>query len=134
MKKHIPISALLLIIWSSCSKEVVKKITPAETHTSFKEMVVHPSFTWESADEVLVYITGIETPVEIQNTFIISSDDNTRTYYKGNHKMSESFDIKIKVPSQVKMLRCSFGSISKVLEIQNRQLHFDYLPELPPVE
>jgi hypothetical protein len=123
----------LLIAASSCTKVKDVESTPNTYKPgSFKEIKVADNFNWNTTNNISLSVQGFESISPIRNTFIVSSEDQKEVYFASNTLMSESFTTNIDLPSHVKQVRVTFGSISKVLDVNAKNINFDYL--LPIVE
>lgn len=102
--------------------------------TNFKEIKVSDNFTWKTTNSITINVQGFESISPITNTFIISSEDQKDVYYSSNTLMSESFKANFDLPIHVKKLNVNFGTISKVIDVNNNELTFDYLMPAPAEE
>jgi len=123
----------LLVAASSCTKVKDVESTPNTTKPgSFKEIKVADNFTWNTTNSISLNVQGFESLTPIKNTFIVSSEDQKDVYYASNTLMSENFTANFDLPIHVKKININFGTISKVVDVNSKNLTFDYL--VPVVE
>ena len=123
----------LLVAASSCTKVKDVESTPViNKPTNFKEIKVADNFKWNTTNSISLNVQGFESISPITNTFIISSEDQKEVYFASNTLMSENFTANFDLPTHVKKIRVTYGSISKVLDVNAKNISFDYL--LPEVE
>jgi hypothetical protein len=53
-------------------------------------------------------------------------------YFASNTLMSESFVANLDLPIHVKKIKVSFGTISKIVDVNSKNISFDYL--IPVIE
>lgn len=128
--KNIKSILILLFISSfimSCKKDLMSVGDPSITPiNSFKEIKTSTNFDWKTSAPVLINITPIPTLSNITNTLLIKTENGDVVFSK-LQTMSESFSGEVLVPTKIKKLVVSFGSISKTLDIENNQINFNYL-------
>ena len=97
------------------------------TVTTFKNLVVSPSFNWQTTKSVSVNVTVPSW--EPNQTLKIYSADNSELYYAGFPNSSGQISANITVPAASNMLKLVYGSGSKfksVLTGVDTQLSYDY--------
>jgi hypothetical protein len=132
MKKLMIIAAIAIAGLSSCKKSLMEKATPVnrtQNASKFAEIKVQENFDWKTTKEFSLNVSGLETIAPVQGTMKVTSDDGKIVFYQGSHKMNESFNVKFLVPSHIKGLNVSFGSITKNFSTLAQQIQFDYLTE-----
>jgi hypothetical protein len=123
----------LLIAASSCTKVKDVESTPNTTKPgSFKEIKVADNFNWSTSKSIILNVQGFESAAPVANTFIVSSEDQKEVYFASNTLMSETFKADFDLPIHVKKIKVSFGTITKVLDVNANNINFDYL--MPVVE
>jgi hypothetical protein len=123
----------LLVVASSCTKVKDVESTPNTSKpASFKEIKVADNFTWNTNNNISLNVQGFESISPIRNTFIVSSEDQKEVYFASNTLMSETFKADFDLPIHVKKIKVSFGTITKVLDVNANNINFDYL--MPVVE
>ncbi|MFZ4797815.1 MAG: hypothetical protein ACOYMA_09995 [Bacteroidia bacterium] len=133
MKKiNLIVGLILLVLASSCTKVKDAELAPSTKASNFKEIKVADSFKWNTNNSIILNVNGFESISAIRNTFIVSSEDKKEVYFASNTLMSESFKANFDLPIHVKKINVTFGSISKVLDVNTNTITFDYL--LPIVE
>lgn len=134
--KHIKLltGIAIIIAASSCTKIKDADYTPTTSPkaNNFKEIKVADNFNWSTTNNIKLNVLGFASISPISNTFIVSSENQKEVYFASNTLMSESFTANFDLPSHVKQVRVTFGSISKVLDVNSKNISFDYL--LPVVE
>lgn len=123
----------LLIAASSCTKVKDVESTPNTTKPgSFKEIKVADNFNWSTSKSIILNVQGFESAAPVANTFIVSSEDQKEVYFASNTLMSETFKADFDLPIHIKKIKVSFGTITKVLDVNANNINFDYL--MPVVE
>jgi hypothetical protein len=123
----------LLVAASSCTKVKDVESTPNTTKPgSFKEIKVADNFNWSTSKSIILNVQGFESAAPVANTFIVSSEDQKEVYFASNTLMSETFKADFDLPIHVKKIKVSFGTITKVLDVNANSINFDYL--MPVVE
>lgn len=123
----------LLVAASSCTKVKDVESTPNTTKPgSFKEIKVADNFNWSTSKSIILNVQGFESAAPVTNTFIVSSEDQKEVYFASNTLMSETFKADFDLPIHVKKIKVSFGTITKVLDVNANTINFDYL--MPVVE
>ncbi len=126
-------TAIALTLAASCTKlkEVDNSPTTNQNKaTNFKTIKVADNFNWNTSDVVKLNVAGLNTLAKIKNTMVVSSEDQKTVYYTANTEMSNSFTTELTLPKNVKNIKVSYGSISKVVSIQGNTANFDYLTEV----
>jgi hypothetical protein len=123
----------LLVAASSCTRVKDVENTPTPNKPSnFKEIKVADNFTWNTTNNVTLNVQGFAGNDRIANTFIVSSEDQKDVYFASNTLMSESFVANLDLPIHVKKIKVSFGTISKIVDVNSKNISFDYL--IPVIE
>jgi hypothetical protein len=134
--KHIKLltGIAIIIAASSCTKIKDADYIPTNSPkaNNFKEIKVADNFNWSTTKNIELNVIGFASISPISNTFIVTSENQKEIYFASNTLMSESFTANFDLPSHVKQVRVNFGSISKVLDVNAKNINFDYL--LPIVE
>jgi hypothetical protein len=134
--KHIKLltGIAIIIAASSCTKIKDADYIPTNSPkaNNFKEIKVADNFNWSTTKNIELNVIGFASISPISNTFIVTSENQKEIYFASNTLMSESFTANFDLPSHVKQVRVTFGSISKVLDVNAKNINFDYL--LPIVE
>jgi hypothetical protein len=123
-------TAIALTLAASCTKLKEVDNSPnlnQNKATSFKTLKVSDNFNWNTSELVKVNVSGLNTLTKITNTMIISSEDQKTVYYTANIEMSNTFVAELTLPKNVKNVKVSYGSISKVVPIQGNTANFNYL-------
>jgi hypothetical protein len=123
-------TAIALTLAASCTKLKEVDNSPSLNQnkaTSFKTLKVSDNFNWNTSELVKVNVSGLNTLTKITNTMIISSEDQKTVYYTANIEMSNTFVAELTLPKNVKTVKVSYGSISKVVSIQGNTANFNYL-------
>jgi hypothetical protein len=123
-------TAIALTLAGSCTKLKEVDNSPnlnQNKATSFKTLKVSDNFNWNTSELVKVNVSGLNTLTKITNTMIISSEDQKTVYYTANIEMSNTFVAELTLPKNVKNVKVSYGSISKVVSIQGNNANFNYL-------
>ena len=125
----------LLVAASSCTKiKDVENTANPNKPSNFKEIKVSDNFTWNTTNNISLNVQGFESISPIRNTFIVSSEDQKEVYFASNTLMSENFTTNIDLPIHVKKIKVSFGTITKVLDVNSKTITFDYLMPAPAEE
>ncbi|HMM11178.1 MAG TPA: hypothetical protein PKE03_03690 [Bacteroidales bacterium] len=95
-----------------------------------EKLKITASFDWKTTQNVQVQVQGLQVPVQVMRTIVIS-DGQQAEFYKGMQAMNANATYDLVVPAYLKELRVSFGTISKTLPIQNGIVVFNYIPNLP---
>ncbi|MBK9292259.1 MAG: hypothetical protein IPM52_11625 [Bacteroidetes bacterium] len=131
MKRYLILLAGLLILgFSSCQKDPIIK---PEKPGSMADLKVSNQFDWKTTQNVEVQVQGLQLPVQVQRTIVIS-DGQQAVFYKGMQAMNANVTYNIVVPAYLRELKVSFGTISKTLPIQNGKVVFNYIPNLPETD
>ncbi|MFY7733396.1 MAG: hypothetical protein ACOVSR_07905 [Bacteroidia bacterium] len=134
--KHIKLitGIAMIIAASSCTKIKDADYTPTTNPkaNNFKEIKVSNNFNWSTTNNIELNVIGFASISPISNTFIVSSTDQKEVYFASNTLMSENFVANFDLPAPVKQIKITYGSISKVLDVNAKNINFDYL--LPVVE
>lgn len=134
--KHIKLltGIAIIIAASSCTKIKDADYIPTNSPkaNNFKEIKVTDNFNWSTTNNIELNVIGFASISPISNTFIVSSIDQKEVYFASNTLMSENFVANFDLPAPVKQIKVTYGSISKVLDINAKNINFDYL--LPVVE
>ena len=123
-------TAIALTLAASCTKLKEVDNSPnlnQNKATSFKTLKISDNFNWNTSELVKVNVSGLNTLTKITNTMIISSEDQKTVYYTANIEMSNTFVAELTLPKNVKTVKVSYGSISKVVSIQGNNANFNYL-------
>ena len=120
-------SALFLLaffVLAGCNKMP----SPVQTAvTSFKDLVVSPSFDWQTTKSVSVNVT---VPSWEPNQILkIYSSDNTELYYAGFPNSSGQITANITVPAAANMIKLEYGkgnTFKSVLTGIDNQLSYNY--------
>jgi len=123
-------TAIALTLAASCTKLKEVDNSPnlnQNKATSFKTLKISDNFNWNTSELVKVNVSGLNTLTKITNTMIISSEDQKTVYYTANIEMSNTFVAELTLPKNVKTVKVSYGSISKVVSIQGNTANFNYL-------
>jgi hypothetical protein len=123
-------TAIAVTLAASCTKLKEVDNSPnlnQNKATSFKTLKVSDNFNWNTSELVKVNVSGLNTLTKITNTMIISSEDQKTVYYTANIEMSNTFVAELTLPKNVKNVKVSYGSISKVVSIQGNTANFNYL-------
>lgn len=131
MKNISLLLAIVVLGMTSCKKDLIEKAGPAPTSSvsKFSEIKASETFDWKTSKEYTLQVTGMNTIADANGTFKVTSLDGKIIFYQAAHKMNESFTSKFKVPSHIKDLTLSFGSIRKNVSTVNTNIQFNYLPE-----
>jgi hypothetical protein len=128
MKKYaILLTGLSLLALASCQKDPIIK---PEKPTSIEELKISASFDWKTTQKVRVQVQGLQVPVEVKRTIVISDGQKVQ-FYKGLQDINANVTYDLVIPAYLKELTISFGTISKTLMIQNGNVVFNYIPNLP---
>ncbi len=134
--KHIKLltGIAIIIAASSCTKIKDADYIPTNSPkaNNFKEIKVADNFNWSTTNNIELNVIGFASISPISNTFIVSSIDQKEVYFASNTLMSENFVANFDLPAPVKQIKVTYGSISKVLDVNAKNINFDYL--LPVVE
>lgn len=127
--------ALIQVTFTSCKKleNVEPKPVIVPTVTNFKQIKVDPSFDWKSTSNVTLNIAAANTPVTITNTLVVKTETGV-IIYKKLQKMNEAFTTNVVVPSSLKKVVVSYGSIVKTIDISNKTINFNFITETTVVE
>lgn len=139
MKKEYLVAITLIaftqIAFTSCKKvenaEAKPVITP--TVTNFKQIKADPTFNWKSTSNVKLTIAAANTPVTITNTLVIKTEAGV-IIYKKLQKMNEDYTTNLVVPSSLKKVVVTYGSIVKTIDISNNKIDFNFITETTVVE
>jgi hypothetical protein len=139
MKKEyflaVALLALIQVTFTSCKKleDVEPKTVIVPTVTSFKQIKVDPSFNWKSTRNVTFNIAAANTPVTITNTLVMKTETGV-IIYKKFQRMNEAFTTNLTVPTSLKKVVVSYGSIVKTIDISNNKIDFNFITETTIVE
>lgn len=136
--KSITVTAILLgiISMASCKKDVeLQKENPVipGSATSFKEMKVSPTFNWKSAQVVALKVEAANSPITITNTLIVKTESG-EVIFKKLQNMNDSYTGALTLPTSLKKVVISFGSITKTVDIVGSTINFNFVTESIPVE
>ncbi|OYU95002.1 MAG: hypothetical protein CFE21_11880 [Bacteroidetes bacterium B1(2017)] len=130
MKTLTIVSALLVFGLTSCKKDILEKATPTSNIvpvSNFKEIKASENFDWKTSKEINLKIFGFKTASPISRTLIVSSIDDKIVFYQGLQVMEQDGLIKLTIPSHIKDIKVTYGSIQKTLSVSQSELQFDYL-------
>jgi hypothetical protein len=127
--------ALIQVTFTSCKKleNAEPKIETPSSITNFKQIKVDPSFNWKSTRSVTFNIAPANTPVTISNTLVVKTETGT-IIYKKLQKMNEDFTTYLELPSNLKKVVVTYGSIVKTIEVINNKIDFNFITETTVVE
>ncbi len=137
-KEHLLVFVLIALIqttFTSCKKleNAESKTETTPKITNFKQIKVDPSFDWKSTSNVTLNIAAANTPVTITNTLVVKTETGV-VIYKKLQKMNEAFTTSLVVPSSLKKVVVSYGSIVKTIDITNKRIDFNFITETTLVE
>lgn len=123
MKKLLYIAILLIFV--SCQKEY-----NIEQPHEILNLNVSSNFDWKTSKEISLNVIGIkEIDTTISNILYVKSSVGDTVYYKDFLKMSKDYDIKFVVPSTETKVILVYGSKTKMIELQENKISFDYITE-----
>jgi hypothetical protein len=126
------VGLVLIVLASACTKIKEAELAPTTKASNFKEIKVADNFKWNTSSNIIINVNGLETISPIRNTFVISSEDQKEVFFTSNTLMSETFKANFDLPIHVKKIKITFGTLSKVMDVNTNNITFDYL--LPIVE
>mgnify|MGYP006180569677 CR=1 FL=1 len=85
------------------------------------------SFNWSTQKNVEINVNGIKPLAGEHNVLKVSSIDGKSVFFSGNYSMADNISEKINIPRLNTQVRVSFGSINKIVTIENNQINFSYL-------
>ena len=135
MKHSIIIAFVLLVLTSSCKKDILKEPVPNPSEQvgqveKFNQIKANDNFNWQNTKVIDFTVIGMSEMNGISNTLKVSDLSGDVTYLKVKLSMSENFQRKLIIPSDVKLIKVSYGSITKTYNPQSGSVNFDYILEV----
>ena len=103
-------------------------VVPTDPETIF-DLKINSEFDWKTTKALSVNVTGLPVPETVKNTLLIRSEDGKAVYYNNQHPMNQTFSVDVAVPSYLKKIVISYGTISKTMDITGNTLEFNYIVE-----
>lgn len=137
-KEHLLVIMLIAftqIAFTSCKKveNAEPKTVISPTVSNFKQIKADPTFNWKSTSNVKFTIASANTPVTISNTLVVKTETGT-IIYKKLQKMNEDFTTYLVLPSNLKKVVVTYGSIVKTIDVINNNIDFNFITETTVVE
>jgi hypothetical protein len=130
MKNLIFIFTLVTIGLSSCKKDLIENATPTNNTSSinqFKEIKTSENFDWKTTKEITLNVYGYKTINTVSGTLRVSTVDDKIIFHQALQTMEQSGTIKLTIPSHIKDVKISFGSIQKTFNTSQSTIEFEYL-------
>jgi len=136
MKNTIKKFALVMLATSllaSCAKNLQPGDPIPGVPSRFSDLKVSTSFTWATTKTVSVKVSGFEGDAPIRKSLVLSRKNMPGSYYRGNHLMSESFNVNLTIPTALDSLVVTYGSVSKTYAISGPEIEVNYVVNYPDV-
>jgi hypothetical protein len=132
MKNSIILAFTLLALTSSCKKDLFIEQSPTPSDNvakvdKFNKIKTSDAFNWESTKLIDFTVSGMSDMTGISNTLKVTNVAGDVEYLKVKLSMSDNFQSKISIPSNVKLIKVSYGSITKIYNPQTGSVKFDYI-------
>lgn len=111
----------------ACQKELAEKASKTQETTRFEDLKVSDSFNWSTNIDVTFNVVGIKALAHEENVLRVTSLDGKETYFIGLYNMGQDISAPLNIPQATRQVRVSFGSIVKVLLVNNGSINFTYL-------
>ena len=132
MKKlNIIIYAALALSLSACKKESLETDIPKEEAKDLNDLKVNSTFNWSTQVIVELNVEGIKPLAAEHNVLKVTSVDGKDIFFIGNYSMADNVSEKFNIPSLNNEVRVSFGSINKIVFVENNKLEFSYISNAP---
>lgn len=120
---------IILIVFASCRKELnIDNATNNEVEvTKFKEIKTASSFDWRLTQTITFLVTPSTCPIKFERTLTISSEDGREVFLSVLLSASDSYSTTLFIPSRIKNVKITFGSLNKYVAISNKTIKFDYI-------
>ncbi len=130
MKKLIYLAFMaILLLFSSCMDDFDLNTVPTKGAKSMDELKVSPDFKWNTSKTIEVKITGLPVLKDVSVTkSLLTVRNNKEVYYSGFHAINENNEMKIIVPSTIKDIQLTFGSILLDAKIIDNSVSFSFIP------
>ena len=124
--------SLCLLAWS-CKKdfqELQPNVSPQTKITAaFTDLKVNSNFDWKNERSVIIHVTPLEMGDAIMNSLKVKLPGSNKAIYATKIAMNSPFSTTLKIPAAVNEVNITYGSISKMVAIQNGIINFDFLTE-----
>ena len=118
---------LLIASFISCKKDSIETDGPKEEVKELNDIKASSSFNWSTQQNVSFNVEGFKPLASEYNVLKVSSVDGKSVFFSGNYSMADNVSEKISIPRLNTQVRVSFGSINKIVTIENNQINFSYL-------
>ncbi len=136
MKNTIGKFALVMLaisLLASCAKNLKPGDPIPGVPSRFSDLKVTTSFTWATTKTIAVKVNGFEGDTPIRKSLVLSGKNMPGSYYRGNHLMSESFNVNLTIPTALDSLVVTYGSVSKTYAVSGPEIEVDYVVNYPDV-
>jgi hypothetical protein len=132
MNKFFFLFAFIAFGLTSCKKDLIERATPVSSNSvsKFSEIKASETFDWKTSKAITLQVKGFQSISDAKSTLKVTSLDGKIIFYQAAHAMSETFNTQIMVPSHIKDLSISYGSIQKNVSTSINNISFNYLPEV----
>jgi hypothetical protein len=121
----------VLLSLSSCIKDNLNEPTTSTNAQTMKELIAPKAFKWNTAQTVVVNITGLPTIEDVRAT--LSVGDSQNTFYSGLHLMSENHILTLEIPAVDKELKLKFGATEQIAIIKDGKASFSFIPAITDI-
>jgi hypothetical protein len=118
---------LLIASFISCKKDSIEINDPKEEIKELNNINTSSSFNWSTQHNITFMVEGLKPLANEYNVLKVSSIDGKSVFFSGNYSMADDVSEKINIPRINTQVRVSFGSINKIVTIENNQINFSYL-------
>lgn len=118
---------LLIASFISCKKDSVEIDVPKEEVKELNDIKASSSFNWSTQQNVSFNVQGFKPLANEFNVLKVASVDGKSIFFSGNYSMADNVSEQINIPRLNGQVRVSFGSINKIITIENNQINFSYL-------
>lgn len=124
---------LAISLLASCAKNLKPGDPIPGVPSRFSALKVSTSFTWATTKALTVKVNGFEGDAPIRKSLVLSGKNMPGSYYRGNHLMSESFNVNLTIPTALDSLVVSYGSVSKTYAVSGPEIEINYVVNYPDV-
>lgn len=121
----IPVLAVFML--TACEKFPADE-TSNKPASELNDLKVSESFTWSTAQNIELEITGLPTVVPVTSTLSITTTDGA-VLFNGLHTMSDNVTLSLYAPAQERELLLFYGSSSYKVSVLNSKALFSFIPE-----
>jgi hypothetical protein len=129
--KNLIVYAVLALSLVACKKENLEADIPKEEVKELSDLKVNSTFNWSTQKNIEFNVEGFKPLAAEQNVLKVTSVDGKDIFFAGNYSMADNLSEKLNIPRVNTQVRVSFGSINKIVTIENNKIDFSYLSSEP---